>query len=128
MRNALESAADNGTRHFVILSHNFEMLRQGRSEPDGIVVRRFEALCAFLAAHRDKFEVSTLSPAPTIDTQLRQDYPFCPSCLSILSIRSISGKGEPFLDIPASRRAIGTKNFRLEELAHDPSSHDRFHR
>lgn len=79
MRNALESAADNGTRHFVILSHNFEMLRQGRSEPDGIVVRRFEALCAFLAAHRDKFEVSTLSPAPTIDTQLRQDYPFCPS-------------------------------------------------
>lgn len=64
MRDALETAAGNGTGHFVILSHNFEMLRQGRSEPDSIVVRRFEALCTFLAAQRDRFEVSTLSPAP----------------------------------------------------------------
>ncbi len=72
MRDALETAAGNGTGHFVILSHNFEMLRQGRSEPDGIVVRRFKALCAFLAAERDRFEVSTLSPAPKIDIEPQQ--------------------------------------------------------
>jgi len=74
MRGALESAADAGTRHFVILSHNFEMLKPGRSEPDDIVVRRFEALCAFLAAQPERFEVSTLSPAPMIDSERLQTY------------------------------------------------------
>ncbi|HCZ15651.1 MAG TPA: polysaccharide deacetylase [Candidatus Accumulibacter sp.] len=72
LRGALVSAADSGTRHFVILSHNFEMLRSGQSAPDTIVVRRFEQLCAFLAAQRDRFEVSTLFPAPEIDTSRRQ--------------------------------------------------------
>lgn len=66
LRQALESAADNAIQHFVVLSHNFEMLKQGRCEPDGIVVRRFEELCAFLAGNPDKFEVSTFSPAPVI--------------------------------------------------------------
>ncbi|MEF8721943.1 polysaccharide deacetylase [Candidatus Accumulibacter phosphatis] len=71
MRGALETAARNGSQHFVILSHNFEMLRPGRCDPDRIVVRRFEALCAFLASQRDRFEVSTLSPAPSIDRETR---------------------------------------------------------
>jgi len=73
LREALESAADNGTQHFVVLSHNFEMLKQGRCEPDGIVVRRFEELCAFLTGKPDRFEVSTLSPAPVLGIESGQE-------------------------------------------------------
>jgi peptidoglycan/xylan/chitin deacetylase (PgdA/CDA1 family) len=73
LRQALESAADNGIQHFVVLSHNFEMLKQGRSDPDDIVVRRFEELCAFLAGNSDKFEVGTLSAAPVFGIESGQE-------------------------------------------------------
>ncbi|HSW08974.1 polysaccharide deacetylase family protein [Aquabacterium sp.] len=59
MRAALSGAADRGREHFVIVSHNFEMLRPGSSEPDNIVVRRFETLCAWLSAQRDRFRVGS---------------------------------------------------------------------
>ncbi|HQE39708.1 MAG TPA: hypothetical protein PLC55_10460 [Zoogloea sp.] len=65
LRQALESAYQAKTEHFVILSHNFEMLRQGSSVPDGIVVRRFERLCRFLAARRDQFAVTSMRMLPT---------------------------------------------------------------
>jgi len=58
LRNALLDAQRAGQSHFVIVSHNFEMLRPGRSDPDGFVVRRFEALCAFLSSRPDLFDVS----------------------------------------------------------------------
>ena len=61
MRDAIISARNNGTEHFVILSHNFEMLKQGRAEPDMWVVSRFEQLCAFLASQRDTIDVCTFS-------------------------------------------------------------------
>ncbi len=64
LRDAIETAADNQTEHFVVLSHNFEMLKQGRSEPDALVVSRFERLCAFLAEQQGRIEVSTLSDSP----------------------------------------------------------------
>jgi hypothetical protein len=57
MRDALLSAHQAGTREFVVVSHNFEMLRSGSSTPDWIVVKRFERLCAFLAQHSEKFNV-----------------------------------------------------------------------
>ena len=66
LRGALESAKAGGVEHFVMLSHNFEMLRQGSSEPDGIVVRRFERLCRFLASRRDEFTVSPMAMLPTL--------------------------------------------------------------
>ncbi len=66
LRDAIGSAADNGTEHFVILSHNFEMLKQGRSEPDALVAARFENLCAYLATQRGRVEVSTLSGEPVV--------------------------------------------------------------
>ena len=62
---ALESARGRGVEHFVMLSHNFEMLKQGRSEPDAIVVRRFEKICKFLARRRDEFTVATAAMLPT---------------------------------------------------------------
>lgn len=66
LRTALNSAYESGTEHFVILSHNFEMLCQKGCDPDRIVVRRFAALCAYLAAERDRFRAATLDRTPVI--------------------------------------------------------------
>lgn len=65
-RAALDSAHALGSDHFVILSHNFEMLKQQSSAPDPLVVKRFEGLCAYLARHPDRFRVATLDAAPAI--------------------------------------------------------------
>jgi len=55
LRDALLNARDVGIRNFVIVSHNFEMLKVGSTDPDWTVVRRFERLCAFLADNPEKF-------------------------------------------------------------------------
>ena len=57
MREALLCAERLGTQDFVVVSHNFEMLRAGSSAPDWIVARRFDGLCAFLAQHPLQFNV-----------------------------------------------------------------------
>jgi hypothetical protein len=57
MRDALLSAQQAGVRDFVVVSHNFEMLRPGSSAPDWIVVNRFNRLCAFLAQQSEQFNV-----------------------------------------------------------------------
>ena len=57
MREALRDAQAAGCRHFVIVSHNFEMLKPGTATPDAIVVSRFERLCEFLARHPELFRV-----------------------------------------------------------------------
>ena len=57
MREALGDAQASGCRHFVIVSHNFEMLKPGTAQPDAIVVSRFERLCEFLARHPELFRV-----------------------------------------------------------------------
>ena len=53
LRSALMNAQRLGLHDFVVVSHNFEMLKPGTNDPDWIVVRRFEALCALLAEHKD---------------------------------------------------------------------------
>ena len=63
MRDALVSAQHAHASDFVVVSHNFEMLRPGSSEPDWIVVNRFKRLCAFLAAHPQQFNVSGFNGA-----------------------------------------------------------------
>ena len=55
LRDALLGAQDAGVQNFVIVSHNFEMLKVGSTDPDWTVVRRFERLCGFLADHPEKF-------------------------------------------------------------------------
>ena len=57
MRQALESAAIEGCSDFVIVSHNFEMLKPGLLDPDFVVVRRFEKLCRYLANSGTRFSV-----------------------------------------------------------------------
>lgn len=64
LRAALASARDAGHQAFVIVSHNFELLRSGSTKPDWVVVRRFEALCAHLRA--EGYEVSGLGTVPGI--------------------------------------------------------------
>ena len=61
MRDALLSAQIAGVRDFVVVSHNFEMLKPGSAAPDWIVVKRFERLCAFLARHPEHFNVRSFN-------------------------------------------------------------------
>ncbi|WP_336965989.1 hypothetical protein [Sphingobium aquiterrae] len=51
MRAALDHAAATGVATFVIVTHSFEMLSRDRQRPNRAVIRRFEALCAHIAAH-----------------------------------------------------------------------------
>lgn len=71
MAGLLKSAQRGGVGQVVMLSHNFEMLKPDLPDPDGIVVRRFEKLCKFLAARRDEFTVSTVAMLPTSDVPVR---------------------------------------------------------
>lgn len=64
IRDALDAAERSGQSHFVIVSHNFEMLKPGSNEPDRVVVHRFERLCAWLAAKPSRFQVGALPPRP----------------------------------------------------------------
>lgn len=63
-RDALNGARDNRTEYFVIPSHNFEMRKQRSSEPDALVVARFEHLCAFLGTQRGQMEGIAMSQVP----------------------------------------------------------------
>lgn len=67
LRAALLAAEDAGVEHFVLVSHNFEMLKPGSCDPDWTVVRRFEALCEFLGRHPQRFEVGPFAAAPAAD-------------------------------------------------------------
>lgn len=70
LRDALFSAAQSGWEHFVIVSHNFEMLRRGSHEPDHIVVDRFTRLCELLADYPALFQVCSYGDAaPAIGTK-----------------------------------------------------------
>ena len=64
LRDAMTRARDLGWSDFVIVSHNFELLQPGTSEPDMTVVRRFDKLCAYLASHSRDFEVCGYGAAP----------------------------------------------------------------
>lgn len=55
LRQGLEAAYFAGLGEFVILSHNFELLKPGSSDPDWVVFKRFTRLCEFLANERRRF-------------------------------------------------------------------------
>ncbi|MFH2002364.1 MAG: hypothetical protein ABIK28_22015, partial [Planctomycetota bacterium] len=54
----LMQAWEKGWHSFQILCHNFECLNKAKTQPDPIVVRRYEKLCGFFADHRDRFLTS----------------------------------------------------------------------
>ncbi len=57
MESLLWQALEAGRSSFVILSHGSELLNQAKDRADDVVVKRFHKLCAFLAQHRDVFNV-----------------------------------------------------------------------
>jgi hypothetical protein len=54
---AIVDAGRRGWNDFVLLSHNFELMKQDSAEPDRLVVKRFEKLARFLADNRDTLQV-----------------------------------------------------------------------
>ncbi|PHV12108.1 polysaccharide deacetylase family protein [Chitinimonas sp. BJB300] len=54
LRSAMLNGWHGGQEMFVIVSHNFELLKPDSALPDAIVVRRFEQLCAFLGAQQQR--------------------------------------------------------------------------
>lgn len=62
MCDALVGAAQAGWSDFVIVSHNFEMLKPASSDPDLIVARRFRALCRFLDENRTSLPTAGFVP------------------------------------------------------------------
>jgi len=85
LRLALNRGWEGGWRTFVIVSHSFELLGRNRANipaaPDRIVIGRFEKLCRFLGANRDRFRTVGFSDldlaalkAPTAATELRTGF------------------------------------------------------
>lgn len=83
MRSAIATAAQQGAAHFVIVSHNFEMLRQGSSEPDRIVESRFEALCHYLATHRTEYKVSGMQNGLHLENLPITEMPFATASATV---------------------------------------------
>ncbi len=67
MRQAITSAQDSGWSDFVIVSHNFEMLKPGSADPDLIVARRFKSLCRLLEQNSTTLPTTGFS-APATNT------------------------------------------------------------
>ena len=59
MEQAMRSAHQLGHCDFVIVSHNFELLKPNSSEPDPWMVRRFTGLCALLQRRAKQWTVTT---------------------------------------------------------------------
>lgn len=64
MIQAIEGAAEAGWPEFVVLSHNFEMLKAGTSAPNRTIVDRFERVCAHLGRHRDRLVTTDVAGLP----------------------------------------------------------------
>lgn len=61
LQEVLSKAQVAGQTQFVMVSHNFELLKPGSSNPDWTMVRRFDALCEHLASHPQAFQVGALT-------------------------------------------------------------------
>jgi hypothetical protein len=65
MKAVLQDAQRFKWSHFVILMHSSELLNDGRTHRNPIVVRRFVKLCEYLSARRDRFPTVNFS-SPTM--------------------------------------------------------------
>lgn len=75
LRDVIESAAMAGHPEFVVVSHNFELLKPNSSQPDLIVVRRFENLCRFLGENRDLLPTAVYSECSVGDPSVGRAQP-----------------------------------------------------
>jgi peptidoglycan/xylan/chitin deacetylase (PgdA/CDA1 family) len=69
-KDSLDTYAKQKLSDYVIVSHNFEMLKSRRIDPDWIVVKRFDALCRHLASNRSEYRLvnfNTRTDSPMVD-------------------------------------------------------------
>ncbi|MBF0368489.1 MAG: polysaccharide deacetylase [Magnetococcales bacterium] len=91
MTGMIEQAYEKKWRYLVILSHSFELLNRSRSRKDPIMVRRFEALCQFLANNRQRFQTIGFAD---IDPQAWSNDTACHPPLTSHPLRTLHRMGE----------------------------------
>ena len=77
IENVLRQAWKRGWHSVVLVSHSFELIKRPRDgehvpPPNRVVIRRFERLCRFLAAHRDRFETAGFTDLDPADFPAEQ--------------------------------------------------------
>lgn len=80
MRRVLDEAEMRGLSTVVFLMHSFTLYKRTdvqfrQLRPDRLVIRRFRALCKFLAENSRRFKVTTFPQQPNLTTKL-QNIPF----------------------------------------------------
>lgn len=73
-------AAEHAT--VTIVSHGFELANRGGTGPNAVHVRRFDALCALLEAHRDSLPTRHFAERPALALD-RGDAPLGPSAVRL---------------------------------------------
>ena len=56
LKSSLEMTWQQQWPSYVLLSHSFELLKPGFTQPDFTVIKRFEKLCAYLCDNQDKYQ------------------------------------------------------------------------
>lgn len=79
MQAALDHAAANGHAAVTIVSHGFELANRSGTRPNGVHVRRFEALCAMLERRADVLPTTHFADAELVTWQ--EDVPLGPNTL-----------------------------------------------
>ncbi len=80
MRAALDHAVAHDHAAVTIVSHSFELANRAGTAPNRVHVRRFEALCAMLAARRGTLPTTHFASAPCLPLG-RADQPLPPSVM-----------------------------------------------
>ncbi|MES2755651.1 MAG: polysaccharide deacetylase [Pseudomonadota bacterium] len=82
MRAALDHAATNDHAAVTIVSHGFELSNRAGTRANTIHVRRFEALCDYLAERRDALPTAHFADRPALALG-RPDAPLAPNVLRL---------------------------------------------
>jgi hypothetical protein len=81
LTSAIEGAWRAGSSSFVVVLHSFELVRRAKGEglahPDWLNIRRFHALCEYLAQNSDRFRCTMFSEADRL-RQLPRTLPVTP--------------------------------------------------
>jgi hypothetical protein len=80
MRAALDHAVARDHATVTIVGHSFELANRAGTAPNAVHVRRFEALCAYLAARRDILPTVHFADRPALPLD-RDDRPLGPNLL-----------------------------------------------
>lgn len=82
MRAALDHAVRQDHAAVTIVGHSFELANRAGTAPNRVHLRRFEALCAMLAARRDELQTVHFADRPVLPLD-RDDRPLGPNALRL---------------------------------------------